>query len=491
MITNKDINWYLESPERLLLKKPFTRSGEIIDKTTPINADIASKSAVKFSRLKLQEISQDIYLQEYDPSLHKIKWNRSIPHIAVRIGDRTINIDDMTITLPYQKNIHSRHVLHVTSNPMEFSLCNSERDDNINKLFAEYKQQWQMRNMANIMKEAFSKQQKVADVGVLFRYDAGNKKGSIKVYSYDEGYIIIPNYNEYGEKIACSLYYLADDKTQVIETFDDIYHYRIYQNAESDNGWTIEKEIHGFPICPLLYKRGKVAWEYGESIIEIIELMKNINSVVLKRFGTFGLVITGVMDKDSFKKDSSTLIINLSSDNSNGKQDAKVIEFPEPQKMIEYVNDLKKDLQIACGVTFMTPDDLKVGGDIGGNAVQLAMQNDLALATETVLEWSDFTDGMAYLFSEMLSLEEEGTAKYKDLKIKARLSVWTPESKNTMISNLAVESKWLSKQTIIENSPHAAPDEIERKKKEDDEEALKVQKQMDNTNINDQQNVLK
>ena len=53
-------------------------------------------------------------------------------------------------------------------------------------------------------------------------------------------------------------------------------------------------------------------------------------------------------------------------------------------------------------------------------------------------------------------------------QVKAKLSVWTPESKNTLISNLATESGWLSKQTIIENSPHAAPDEVERKKKEDE-----------------------
>ena len=116
----------------------------------------------------------------------------------------------------------------------------------------------------------------------------------------------------------------------------------------------------------------------------------------------------------------------------------------------------------------MTPDSLKVGGDIGGNAVQLAMKNDLALATQTVPDWSDFTDGLAFLFGEMLSLEADGIEKFNQLQVKAKLSVWTPESKNTLISNLATESGWLSKQTIIENSPHAAPDEVERKKKEDE-----------------------
>ncbi|MDD4728879.1 MAG: hypothetical protein WCQ87_03080 [Parabacteroides sp.] len=473
MITQKNINWYLESPDRLTQKRPFTRGGSLTlnDPNKYPTLDITTKTCANFSILKLREIPQDLYLQEYDPSLHKIIYNKSIPHIVVKYGDNILNIDDLTITMPYQKNIKARHVLHATSNPMEFSLCNSDRSDSINELFSEYKQQWQMRNMENIKRKVFSKQKTVGDAALLFRFDKSTDKGSVKVYSYDEGYIAIPNYNEYGDQIACSLYYAIDDGTKIIDTYDDTYHYRLTQaqeGEETDNGWIMERETHGFSRCPLLYKRGKVAWEYGESIIEMIELMKNIHAIALKRFGTFGLVLTGQMDQNSFKRDSSTLIINLSADNSNGKQDAKVIAFPEPTGMIDYVHDLERDLQIACGVTFMTPDNLKVGGDIGGNAVQLAMQNDLALATETVLDWSDFTDDMAALFAEMISLESGTTNKYTQLQIKARLSVWTPESKNTMIANLGIESKWLSEQTIIENSPHAAPDEVERRKKQDD-----------------------
>ena len=108
------------------------------------------------------------------------------------------------------------------------------------------------------------------------------------------------------------------------------------------------------------------------------------------------------------------------------------------------------------------------------------MKNDLALATQTVLDWSDFTDGLALLFGEMLSLEADGIGKFNELQVKAKLSVWTPESKNTLISNLATESTWLSKQTIIENSPHSAPDELERKKKEDE---------LDNSNSDSNNNV--
>ena len=486
MIIKKDINWYLEEPSRLELKKPFTRGGKLEDKSSFTDITITTKKTFSQTDLRLNEITQDTYIQEYDPSLHRILFNKSIPHIAVNVGDTTIPIDDLTMTAAYQKNIHSAHVLHLANNPMEFILCNNtqgknrnwigklidsikgnnvENDGNeITLLFQEVKQEWLIRNMESIKYDVISKQQKVADVGLLYSFDKIKNKTNCKVYSYDEGYTIVPNYNEFGEQVSCSICYNTDDGNLIIDTYDDTYHYRIHQaqdGEESETGWIIEKKAHGFSRCPLLYKRGKVAWEYAESTIEMWELMTNINAVALKRFGTFGLVLIGEMDKNSFIRDSSTLIINLSADTSNGKQDAKTITFPEPQKMIEYLDYLETKISIFSSVSFITPKDITATGS-GGNGIFLAMKNDLALATQSVADWSDFTNDMIYLFQEGLSLESGQTNKYTGLKICARLKPWSLESETTKITNLAMESKWLSRQSIIEKSPDAAPDEMER-----------------------------
>ena len=486
MITKKDINWYLEEPSRLELKKPFTRGGKLQDKSSFTDITITTKKTFSQTNLKLNEITQDTYLQEYDPSLHRILFNKSIPHIAVNVGDTTIPIDDLTMTAAYQKNIHSAHVLHLANNPMEFTLCNplsekkknwigklvdlakgiiqDEVNDDTTTLFQEVKQEWLIRNMESIKYDVISKQQKVADVGLLYSFNKEKNKVYCKVYSYDEGYTIVPNYNEFGEKVSCSICYNTDDGTLFIDTYDDKFHYRIHQaqeDEESETGWIIEKEAHGFSRCPLLYKRGKVAWEYAESTIEMWELMTNINSVALKRFGTFGLVLIGDMDKNSFIRDSSTLIINLTADTSNGKQDAKTITFPEPQKMIEYLDYLETKISIFSSVSFITPKDITSTGS-GGNGIFLAMKHDLALATQSVSDWAEFTNDMIYLFQEGLSLESGQTNKYTGLKICAKLKPWSLESETTKITNLAMESKWLSKQSIIEKSPDAAPDEMER-----------------------------
>lgn len=471
----KDIGWYLEQPERLLLKKPFTRGGEISGGQTSERCEIGEIREASLPKLTRYPISQDIYLEEYDPTLHKIKFNRSIPHIAVKVDGRQIDIDDMTICAAYQKNIHAAHVLHLTANQMDFTLCNTERNDNINTLFGEFKQDWQMDNMESIKYEAISKQKKVGDVGVLFKYDPDNKSGSVKVYSYDDGYVVIPNYNEYGEKIATSLYYKVDG-VSIIDTYDKQKWYHIEQNKTTDgtSSWIINSKPHGFSSCPLLYMRGKVAWEFAQSAIEMWELMANINAVALKRFGTFGLILKGEMDENSFKRDNSTLIINLSADETGGKQEAKTIEFPEPQKMIEYLEFLKEQISTFSSVSFITPKDITATGS-GGQGIFLAMKNDFALATQSVADYAPFTNEMTALYQELKSLESEGTNKFTPLKIKARLVPWNMESTTTKNTNLAMQLKWLSRQTVVENTPEAAPDELDRIEQESKKEQTKTE----------------
>ena len=129
------------------------------------------------------------------------------------------------------------------------------------------------------------------------------------------------------------------------------------------------------------------------------------------------------------------------------------------------------------------------------------MKNDFALATQSVADWSEFTNDMIYLFQEGLSLESGITNKYTDLKICARIKPWSMESDTTKITNLAMESKWLSIQSIIEKSPDAAPDEMKRIADEsasiqeqtinNDKDALKAEKTAKNNSSQINNNINK
>ena len=94
------------------------------------------------------------------------------------------------------------------------------------------------------------------------------------------------------------------------------------------------------------------------------------------------------------------------------------------------------------------------------------MSNDYSLATQSAMDWQRFVNDMVYLHQEGLDLETNGIHKYSSLKIGAKIVPWSLETNNTKITNLAMEAPYLSTQTILEKCPDAAPDEVERVKKE-------------------------
>ena len=463
MIRTKDINWYLSNPQRLLQMKPFTRGGHMNGHGYEMS-DVLNNTTIEtgFANLTLHPISQDTYITEYKPDLHHIILNQTIPHIKVVFDgcEMPSGMIELTQTASFQKLIHSAHVRSLTNNPLEFNLCRQDEEQGGVNAFEIAKSEWTWRNMDYWLAQAINACKQVGNCGILFSYDKDTNQCIVTSYNYEDGYQVVPNYDEYGFEIARSLVYQVDDKI-VIDTYDARKHYRITQSETSQGGWEITSELHGFSRCPLLTKRGKVAWEYAETSIEMWELMTNINAIALKRFGTFALAFWGEMDKDSFKRDSSTLIINLSSDQTNGKQDAKVLEFPEPQTMDKYLKTLEEKISLFSSTSFITPKDITTSNS-GGNGIALAMSNDYALATQSATDWRKFVNDMFYLFQEGLDLESNGREKYAKLKVGAKIIPWSLETNNTKITNLQMEAKWLSMKTIIEKSPDAAPDEEER-----------------------------
>lgn len=455
-----DIRWFMEEPTRLTMMKPFTRGGVMkehgFEKNAVFNNTVLDTG---FANLELQPISQDTYITEYRPDLHYIILNQIVPKIKIVLNGVELpgRLMEMTQTASFQKIIHAAHVRSLTSNPLEFTLCKGDADDGGVNAFESVKAEWNWRNNDWYLAQAINTCKQLGNCGLLFSFDKSTGQYNITTYSYEDGYQIIPNYDEYGIEIARSLVYQIENSI-VIDTFDATNHYHITQGSK---GWNIDISKHGYSRCPLLHKRGKVAWEYAESTIEIWELMTNIQNIALKRFGTFALVFTGEMDTQSFKRDSSTLIINLSSDTTNGKQSAEVLKFPEPQTMDSYLKTLEEKISLFSSTSFITPKDITATNS-GGNGIALAMSNDYALATQSALDWRKFVNDMFYLHQEGLDLESNFSEKYGKLKVSAKIVPWSLETNNTKITNLQMEAKWLSMKTIIERSPDAAPDEAER-----------------------------
>jgi hypothetical protein len=467
----KDIRWYLEKPERLLDKKPFWRGGNMnIERTKYV--DIDSKVQSVLSNLSVKTITQDTYLSEYYPSLHKINFNKNAAKITIETEDGTFSTsENLIIESPYQKDIHATHVQYLATNPMVFEILNDNEEQFTSELTT-LKNEWKYRGMESIKQKMISEQKKVGDFALLFQYHNKKGGGKVKVLSFPQ-YTIIPNYDEYGDLVGVSFYHsiMIDDKSvEYIDTYFEKFYVQHKKNIdakENDDIWIMvgTPKKHKFSQIPCVYYRSCVAWEYSQGLIEMYELIDNIHAVIFKRLGVMGMIVRGQLDKTkggemNFKVNDNQLLINI--ENSESKDNVEILKFPSYDGFIEYKNHLEKRIYDASFVSKINMQNMGTSGNIG-NVVQLAMVNNIGIANQSIKDWGETTNKMVKLFSEMLWLEKnDKTIKFDDMKTMARLSIWIPQSDQQLIDNLIKAQGYLSKETMRELTPMSATNEKER-----------------------------
>lgn len=461
-MVKKDISYYLENPTDLLQKKPFTRGGAFVDyRAYEADIDLGSKVKAELPNSRAHTVSQEVYMQEYDPSRHDVHKMMNLPVITATDGSQETK--RIVVASSLQKIIHNSQVLHLTANKMDFVLCEPEISETTSALFSKMKQEWFLRNMEMYKTEAVSRQKSTGDVCLLFYMSEGKLK--LRVYSYRDGYTIIPNYNEFGEQIATSIYYDVDG-IQIIDTYDNKSFYRHVNEADAngEKQWKLlETKTHGFPINPAIYHRGYVAWEFSQALIELREVLMNVLATNQSRYALFALYIKGAIDEEMLKSRGNTMILNDADPETKG--DAKVLEFPTAQGMIEYIDSILNEISLSSSVSFLSPNNIKMGSDSKGGAMTILLKNDIALAKQSVTDWSLFADDMCTLFKAGLDMEmNNGAAIFMKLRVKASFTVWTPESMDTIITNEVNKYRegLQSLETTVGNLPNVAPDEMER-----------------------------
>ena len=501
----KDVNFYVSNPDELLKKKPFTRGAEYVKYEYDTETQITQKTTVKLPTMKGKEVSQELYLQEYDPSKHSINSNGSIPEFKVKINGVETTEKNIVVASARQKNIHTKQVLHLCGNELELTMLGikdpkkqltlleklykpfvgerkiletKELEEKAN--FLNFREEWVHRNLKQYRDKAVSVQKSTGDCGTLFSYDTKTKKFKVKTISFADGYVIIPNYDDFGEMIACSLYYKVDE-TEYIKMYDDTYCTTFIKsdnnNSSENNGFKVlERVTHGFKTIPLIYKRGYVAWEFAQTAIEMREVIMAINAVVIKRHGWHWLFLNGSLPDLEVTTNGGMTFLAAKNEDSN-KADLKTVEYPEAVGVDKLLESLDDEIQTASSTTIILPKYIKTGNDVSGIAVKVTMSMDYELALQTANDWQEWTDKFVDLVCQGLGLEEGNIAKYTDLRIKGSFKVWMPESEyqyNQMILQL-VNAKVLSGQTGRELCTLAQPDESERvmlERQQENEEAL-------------------
>lgn len=478
----EQIDYLLSDPDLLRQKAPFTRGAENYDNCRVKKISIGDTVLATLPNIKRLVVPQSQFLRELDPECHDVLFDQNVPSITMKVNDSYIEIKYKKMAVSFQKNIKDKQVLHLCGNPMEFTLLDTDPTETQRQNFTVFKQYWEERNQDGMKTKMVDAQKSVGDAGLLYYFDY---KGQIKsrLLKYPE-YILCPHNDQNGDRILESVYYVSNN-VEYIDSYDDKYMYRYRNDGNVTdgtlNGWVAEPpKIHGFNEIPLITKRGEVAWNNVQSIIDVYEVLYNIFVVIQKRHGWGILYIKGNF-KDEGKKIAGAIVLNDTSLDQNGSAEFKTP--PSPQGTIDTLQLMFESIQTGSSTTFLLPKDIKMSGDISGVAIKLTQSLDLQNALQGVIEWQNVANKMARLFKYGLSKElvnkkinTKAITEFENINIKAEFKVWQPISEtdyNNMLLALT-GGGLLSEESGIELNTESKPDEKQRIAKE---KAIKEQKE--------------
>ena len=477
----------------LLQKKPFFRGSDTCstnDYSEGQSASITENRTARLPHVEKNIVSQEKFLKELDPMSHDVLFDQNLPSICVKLENGGYQeIKFQRTALAIQDQILASHVIYLCGNPCVLSLRGKNPTEKDKDNYSTIKEYWVDRNMDGWRTKAVRSQLATGDAGLLFYYDY-NGRIKCRLISYEDGYVIISHNDGNGDRLLESVYYADEYGVEYIDSYDDTYMYRMHTPKEGEeadeDGFVREKAVeHGFSEIPLCTKRGNVAWNNGQSLIEIYEIIYNIFFVIQKRNGWGILYIKGTIS-DTTKKLAGSIILQDKSMDGSGSAEFKAP--PSPQGMLDSLQDLFEKIQINTSCTFLLPKDVKSSGDISGLAITLTRDLDLKNAQQGVIEWQNFADKMMRLFKEGLSKElvnsgenPNAVTELAKLRVSCKFKIWQPFSA-TEYNNMLISMKQagiLSSKTAIEKNTESTPDEEQRVAKETKEAEEKLKKQQE------------
>lgn len=462
------IEYLLSHPDELMRKKPFFRGGdtpgESMETDDGVDVCITDRVRVRPPRTRKNIVSQERFLRELDPNTHDVMFDENIPSICVKIKGGFKDIEFKRMGLPYQERIRQKQTLSLGGNPTVFTLYGDAPTEDEKRDYALIKEYWKERNIDGMRTKAIYTQKGVGDVGLLaYR----NRRGEIRfrLLSYEDGYVIISHKDENGERLMECVYYTDEDGVERIDCYDDKNIYRMRRDETAESGWSMTTALHGFSEIPLATKRGDVAWNKVQSLIEVYEIIYNIFLVIQKRHGWGILYIRGRVKEQTKQVAGSVILQDTSID---GKGTAEFKTPPSPNGMIETLQSLEDEIQKGSSTTFLLPKDVKSSGDISALAIMLTQSLDLEGAARDVIEWQNFMDKIKRLFIEGLAKElvqnkkhETAITAFKKLHIGVTLKIWRPFNEyeyNQMLISMK-SAGIISTKTAVEKNTVSTPDE--------------------------------
>lgn len=463
------IDYLLTHPDQLLLKKPFTRGSSSCSPEDSSDGEEVCTARLRTAVLPASEkyiVTQSRFAKELDPQSHEVMFDANIPSICVKVDDgRMRELRFKRMPLAFQERIRQKQTLTMCGNPCETFLRNADPDETDKHNEAVIKNAWVDRNQNGMRTKAVYTQKGYGDAGLLYYFD---RYGKIKcrLFSYEDGYVIISHNDKNGDRLLECVYYMDDAGVRHIDCYDDT---MLYCITNRTGQFEIEHaEKHGFNEIPLVTKRGPVAWNDAQGLIEAYETLYNVFIVIQKRHGWGILYIKGKFN-ESVKKLAGSIILNDTSIDGTGSAEFKAP--PTPTGYLDTMQSLFEQIQINTSTTFILPKDVKSSGDISALAIMLTQELDIERATQDIIEWQNFSDKMMRLFKYGLACElvrsgenPNAITEFERLNMSCKFKIWRPFNEyeyNQMLCTMK-NAGIISQKTAIERNTISLPDEFMR-----------------------------
>lgn len=495
------IDDFLAHPSKMLLKKPFTRGttkAHVNDTSLGEEFDVTMRKEAVLPCVTKSIVTQERFATELDPNCHDIIFDTNVPSICVKKSDGNYEkIEFKRFGLALQQRIREKKTLALCGNNRVFTLHDSNPTDSLKKNFADYKWHWQQSGQDGLDFKSVYTQEGYGDVGLLIYH---NEKGECRgrILSYEDGYQIISHDDDNGERVMEVVYYRTPDGTSHIDAYDDDFVYSFndlipvaWQHTDNDGWQFVSKSRHGFSEIPVVTKRGDVAWNNVESLIELFEIVYNIFAVIQKRHGWGILYIKGKINEDA-RKIAGSIILNDTSLDGKGSVEFKTP--PSPTGTIEFLQSILDQIQIGSGTTFILPKDVKSSGDISGLAIQMTRSFDIETAAQAVIDWQNFADKHCRLYKEGLAKQlvnsgenPNAITEFEQMKITCKFKPWQPFDEGTYNQMLCTlkGAGVISTKTAIEKNTISTPDEEVRIANEKEDALQDVAQVVTSQDIND------
>ena len=414
----------------------------------------------------VESFSQERYMQEINPSGHEIFNKSRYPDKWVEEKDEEGNLlryrcESITrIAIPFQRIIASSQKIHITGNPIKFTLTNQKPTEENNDTFVNFKQGWLNHNFNIAFAECVESQLTTGDCAIyLFRE---NGKLDWQTFSYAKGDVLMPVFKDNGKlQILFRYFSTRDESNKVVEAmnvFDEQY---VWTYRKEKNKWIeVSKVLHGCPEVPCVYKRGKVAWDDVQKLIEEFEWTFSCFCEGNAYFSNTIMFAKGDISMMPSKNTQGKLIVG--SEGSDVKYLEKNAGSAENHKL--QFDILEKKIYMGAFYVDITPENVPSSGDLPGVAIRLLMTPEINKAIELSQEWDEFVDSLVRIYSYFYGLEQQNSTKINELVIRAEIDIYTPENTTEIVNilNTSKTMKTLSTKTATERHPYATNDEYKR-----------------------------